>query len=78
MDITVHDMQDAGMVILEYFDAGIHDNTFTNVKYDIRISLGGGNYNVYDNMFDRCSTCDYRARVELSKRTYPHKITSCI
>ncbi|CAM9969463.1 unnamed protein product, partial [Ascophyllum nodosum] len=32
-----------------------HDNTFTNVKYGIRISLGGGNNNVYDNVFDECS-----------------------
>ncbi|CAM9851371.1 unnamed protein product [Ascophyllum nodosum] len=54
-DNVVHDMQDAGMAIMESFDADIHDNTFTNVKYGIRISLGGGNNNVYDNVFDQCS-----------------------
>ena len=54
----VYDMQDAGMAILESFDADIHDNTFTNVKYGIRISLGGGNNNVYDNVFDQCSQCE--------------------
>ena len=52
-------MQDAGLAILESFDADIHDNTFTNVKYGIRISLGGGNNMVYDNVFDECSTCEF-------------------
>ncbi|CAM9999901.1 unnamed protein product, partial [Ascophyllum nodosum] len=54
-DNVVYDMQDAGLAILESFDADIHDNTFTNVKYGIRISLGGGNNMVYDNVFDQCS-----------------------
>ena len=57
-DNAVYDMQDAGLAILESFDADIHDNTFTNVKYGIRISLGGGNNNVYDNVFDECSQCE--------------------
>ena len=57
-DNVVYDMQDAGLAILESFDADIHDNTFTNVKYGIRISLGGGNNNVYDNVFDECSQCE--------------------
>lgn len=51
----VHDMQDAGLAILESFDAEIYDNTFTDVKYGIRISLGGGNNFVHDNIFDTCS-----------------------
>ena len=75
VDNTVHDMQDAGMAILESFDADIHDNTFTNVKYGIRISLGGGNNNVYDNVFDQCSACEYRIHVELWKHNYPHQLT---
>ena len=57
-DNVVYDMQDAGLAILESFDADIHDNTFTNVKYGIRISLGGGNNNVYDNVFEECSQCE--------------------
>ena len=52
-------MQAAGMAIMESFDADIHDNTFSNVKYGIRISVGGGNNNVYDNVFDHCSACEY-------------------
>ena len=63
VDNVVHDMQDAGMAIMESFDADIHDNTFTNVKYGIRISLGGGNNNVYDNVFDQCSKCEYSSIV---------------
>ena len=52
-------MSDAGMAILESFDAEIYDNTFTNVKYGIRISLGGANNYVHDNTFDTCSKCEY-------------------
>ena len=63
VDNVVHDMQDAGMAIMESFDADIHDNTFTNVKYGIRISLGGGDNNVYDNVFDQCSKCEYSSTV---------------
>lgn len=51
-------MQDAGLAILESFDSQIYDNTFRNVKYGIRISLGGGNNAVYDNTFDKCSKCE--------------------
>ena len=54
-------MQDAGIAILESFDADIHDNTFSNVNYGIRISLGGGNNMVHDNVFDECSTCEFFA-----------------
>ena len=72
-------MQDAGMAMLESFDADIHDNTFTNVKYGIRISLGGGNNNVYDNVFDQCSTCEYRTHpcgvieAQLSSHNYTRR-----
>ena len=51
------------MAIMESFDADIHDNSFTNVKYGMRISLGGGNNNVYDNVFDQCSQCEYSSTV---------------
>ena len=40
-DNNVHDMQDAGMALMESSDSEIYDNTFTNVKYGIRISVGG-------------------------------------
>lgn len=55
---TVYNMQDAGLAMLESFDAKIHDNTFTDVKYGIRISLGGANNEVYDNTFENCDTCE--------------------
>ena len=57
-DNVVYDMQDAGIAIIESFDADIHDNTFTNVKYGILISLGGGNNAVHGNVFDTCSKCE--------------------
>lgn len=51
-------MQDAGIAILESFDAEIYDNTFENVKYGIRISLGGADNHIHDNVFDTCSSCE--------------------
>ena len=58
-DNNVHDMQDAGMAIMESSDSEIYDNTFTNVKYGIRISVGGSRNDVYSNVFDTCSQCEY-------------------
>ena len=55
---TVYNMQDAGIAILESFDAQIYDNTFEDVKYEVRISLGGGNNYVHDNVFRGCSKCE--------------------
>ena len=52
-------MQDAGIAILESFDAQIYDNTFEDVKYGVRISLGGGNNYVHDNVFKGCSKCEW-------------------
>ena len=54
-DNYVHDMQDAGMALLESFDALIYDNLFENVKYGIRLSLGSARNQVYSNTFDSCS-----------------------
>ncbi|CAM9847007.1 unnamed protein product, partial [Ascophyllum nodosum] len=45
----VRNMQDAGIAILESFDAEIYDNVFEGVKYGVRISLGGGNNYIYGN-----------------------------
>lgn len=53
----IHDMLDAGFAILESMDADIHDNVVENVKYGIRISLGGSGNQIYDNSFDSCSDC---------------------
>ena len=50
-------MQDAGIAILESFDSEVYNNTFENVKYGVRISLGGGNNSVHDNVFRNCSKC---------------------
>ncbi len=58
LDNYVYNMQDAGIAILESFDSEIYDNTFSDVKYGIRISLGGGNNDVHDNVFDKCSQCE--------------------
>jgi len=57
-DNNVHDMQDAGMAIMESSDSEIYDNTFTNVKYGIRISVGGSRNDVYNNVFNNCSDCE--------------------
>lgn len=51
-------MKDAGIAILESFDAEIYDNDIEDVKYGIRISLGGGNNNVHDNTFAKCFECE--------------------
>lgn len=50
-------MQDAGVAVIESFDTEIYENSFKNVKYGIRISLGGSNSYVHDNVFDTCSSC---------------------
>lgn len=44
-------MQDAGIAMLESFDALIYDNTIDGAKYGIRMSLGSARNQVYDNSF---------------------------
>lgn len=56
-DNHVHDMQDAGIAVMESSNANIHDNVIENVKYGIRVSLGGSYNNIHDNTFDGCSKC---------------------
>ncbi|CAN0103811.1 unnamed protein product, partial [Hapterophycus canaliculatus] len=51
----VHDMQDSGMALMESMDADIHDNTFEDVKYGIRLSLGCARNRIYRNTFASCS-----------------------
>ncbi|CAM9489433.1 unnamed protein product [Ectocarpus fasciculatus] len=48
---VITNMQDAGIAMLESFDAKIHGNTINGAKYGIRMSLGSGNNEVYENSF---------------------------
>lgn len=57
-DNHIHDMKDAGFAILESMNAEIYDNIVENVKYGIRISLGGADNNIHDNTFDGCTSCE--------------------
>ncbi|CAN0209622.1 unnamed protein product [Ectocarpus sp. 12 AP-2014] len=50
-DNTITNMQDAGIAMLESFDAQIYGNTINGAKYGIRMSLGSGNNVVYQNSF---------------------------
>ena len=54
----MHNMQDAGIALMESMDADIHDNTFENVKYGIRLSLGCARNRVYRNTFATCRDCE--------------------
>lgn len=54
-DNYVHDMQDAGIAVFESFNANIYDNVIEDVRYGIRISLGGGYNYVHENVFRGCS-----------------------
>lgn len=78
-DNNVHDMQDAGIAILESFDAEIYDNSFTNVRFGIRISLGGGNNQVHDNVFDTCSSCESLAKNarDVKRFVLTRRVSSC-
>ena len=51
-------MKDAGFAIMESMDAAIYDNKVENVRYGLRISLGGAGNQIYDNTFDGCSDCE--------------------
>lgn len=50
-------MPDAGIALLESFNADIHDNDIDGVQFGIRMSLGSGSNSVYDNEFNDCSDC---------------------
>lgn len=63
----VHDMQDSGMALMESMDADIHDNTFEDVKYGIRLSLGCARNRIYRNTFATCSDCEKRFPVCLKE-----------
>lgn len=53
-------MQDAGIALMEASNANIHDNTIENVKYGIRVSVGGAYNHIHDNTFDGCSKCTFK------------------
>lgn len=45
----MHDNGDAGMALLESFNADVSDNVFEDNKYGIRFSVGSGNNVFSDN-----------------------------
>lgn len=47
------------MAIMESMGAHIHDNTFTNVKYGIRLSVGASRNLVENNSFSECDQCEF-------------------
>ncbi|CBN77785.1 Mannuronan C-5-epimerase N-terminal fragment [Ectocarpus siliculosus] len=55
-DNVVHDMQDAGMAMLESMNADIYNNRFSSVKFGIRLSLGSSENHVHENLFEDVST----------------------
>eukprot|EP00752_Nemacystus_decipiens_P009556 g8536.t1 len=54
-DNTITNMQDAGIALLESFDAQIYGNTIDGAKYGIRMSLGSARNSVYENSFNACT-----------------------
>eukprot|EP00903_Cladosiphon_okamuranus_P006682 g6522.t1 len=53
---AVHNMQDAGIAMLESKGALIYNNSIDKVKYGIRMSLGSEGNTVYRNTFNDCSS----------------------
>ncbi|CAN0073378.1 unnamed protein product, partial [Sphacelaria rigidula] len=52
---NVHDNGDAGMALLEISRAVVEDNTFTNNKYGVRLSVGCADNKFENNMFKNTS-----------------------
>ena len=48
----VHDNGDAGLALMESFNADVSGNTFENNKYGVRMSVGCANNIFYENVFD--------------------------
>ncbi|CAM9671794.1 unnamed protein product [Choristocarpus tenellus] len=48
---NVYSNGDAGLAIMESFDLNVHHNTFSNNKYGVRISVGGGTNLIKKNTF---------------------------
>lgn len=51
VDNYVHDNGDAGIALLEVFDAEVSHNTFKDNKYGMRLSVGCGDNFIYNNDF---------------------------
>lgn len=59
-------MQSAGFAIMESMDAAIFNNVVENVRYGVRISVGGAGNEIHDNTFDNCFDGEFRVRYPLS------------
>ena len=55
-------MQSAGFAIMESMNATIYNNVVENVRYGVRISVGGAGNEIYDNTFDNCFDGEFRTR----------------
>ncbi|CAM9715530.1 unnamed protein product, partial [Laminaria digitata] len=47
----VHDNGDAGLALMESFNADVSENTFENNKYGVRLSVGCADNVFHDNIF---------------------------
>lgn len=48
---TIYNNKDAGIAFFESYNGKIYDNTVTDCKFGIRLSLGAGDNKIYDNTF---------------------------
>lgn len=48
----VHDNGDAGMALMEVFDAVVSDNIIESNKYGVRLSVGSADNIVFDNLIN--------------------------
>lgn len=54
-DVTTN-MQDAGIALMESFDADVHDSFIDRTEFGIRMNMGAGDHKVYDNVFNDISS----------------------
>lgn len=52
---VITDMEDAGIALMESFGNNIHDNDINGAKFGIRMNLGAGDNEVYENTFNDIS-----------------------
>lgn len=53
-DNYVHDMNSAGIALMESMNASIYNNVVEDVMYGVRLSVGASGNKIYDNTFDNC------------------------
>eukprot|EP00903_Cladosiphon_okamuranus_P017354 g15988.t1 len=58
-DNVITNMQDAGIAIMESFNADIHDNVIDGAEFGVRMNMGAGNNKVYDNVFNDISAVGF-------------------